>query len=135
MEIQKPRIAFTSSAFVTALKEYDYHLFDLVKKYGKLFVSEHHLCINPEVKQTSIHCSWLLPLIQHWFDIQDPPPFGETDEITILAHLDKLYPDNIIIVVDKLEEYSRLNRVYSNDELYLVNDLYKLITNSEDKND
>lgn len=50
MEIQKPRIAFTSSAFITALKEYDYHLFDLVKKYGKLFVSEHHLCINPEVK-------------------------------------------------------------------------------------
>lgn len=133
MEIQKPRIAFTSNAFITALREYEDDLFNLVKTYGKLYVSEYHLCQNPFIKNASLHCSWLTPLIDHWFDIQDPPPFGETDEITILTYLDKLYPDNIIIVVDRLEEYSRLNRIYSNDELYLVNDLYKLIKkNSEE---
>ena len=127
MEMQKPRIAFTSNAFVHALQEYGEHLFSLVPVYGKFFVNEYYLCGHREVVRAHLDDEWLKPLINHWFDIVDPPPFGETDEITILSKLDTLYPDNVIVVVDKLREYSRLNRVYANDELYTTEQLLDLI--------
>lgn len=127
MEVQTPRIAFTANAFVHALHFYGAHLFDLVPTYNKLYVSEIHLCNHPAIQQASLDDEWLSPLISHWFDIINPPPFGERDEITILAKLSNLYPDNIIIVVDKLQEYSRLNRIYSNDELYTTEKLYNLL--------
>ena len=95
--------------------------------YGKLFVNEYCLCGNEEVTRAHLDDEWMKPLVNHWFDIVDPPPFGETDEITILSKLDTLYPDNVIIVVDKLREYSRLNRVYANDELYTTEQLLELI--------
>lgn len=127
MEVQKPRIAFTANAFIHALQKYGEHLFTLVPAYGKLFVNEYCLCGNEEVTRAHLDDEWMKPLVNHWFDIVDPPPFGETDEITILSKLDTLYPDNVIIVVDKLREYSRLNRVYANDELYTTEQLLELI--------
>lgn len=127
MEMQKPRIAFTSNAFIHALQTYGEQLFSLVPVYGKFFVNEHYLCGNRDVVRAHLDDEWLKPLMNHWFDIVDPPPFGETDEITILSKLDQLYPDNVIIVVDKLREYSRLNRVYANDELYTTEQLLDLI--------
>lgn len=127
MEVQKPRIAFTANAFVHALQTYGENLFELVPTYGKLFVNEYHLCGHREITHAHLDEEWLKPLIHHWFEIADPPPFGETDEITILSKLDQLYPDNVIIVVDKLREYSRLNRVYANDELYTTEELWGLI--------
>lgn len=127
MEVQKPRIAFTANAFVHALQTYGEALFLLVPTYGKLFVNEHYLCGNREIAQSHLDDEWLKPLMNHWFDIVDPPPFGESDEITILTKLDLLYPDNVIVVVDKLREYSRLNRVYSNDELYTTEDIGELL--------
>lgn len=128
--MNKPKIAFTANAFVHALQIYGENLFfKLVPIYGNLFVNENALCGQEYIIQASISDKWLAPLIDHWFEITNPPPFGETDEITILAKLDTLYPDNIIIVVDKLREFSRLNRVYSNDELYSVEQLYSLMIN------
>lgn len=127
MEVQKPRIAFTANAFVHALQTYGENLFELVPVYGKLFVNEHYLCGHKEITRAHLDEAWLAPLLQHWFDIQDPPPFGETDEIAILAKLDLLYPDNVIVVVDKLREYSRLNRVYSNDELCTTENVGELL--------
>lgn len=127
MEVQKPRIAFTVNAFVHALQTYGEDLFLLVPTYGKLFVNEHCLCGNREIVCAHLDDEWLKPLMNHWFDIIDPPPFGETDEITILTKLDQLYPDNVIVVVDKLREYSRLNRVYSNDELYTTENIGELL--------
>ena len=103
-------------------------MFELVPVYGKLFVNEHYLCGNREVVHSHLDDEWLKPLINHWFDIADPPPFGETDEIAILSRLDELYPDNVIVVVDKLREYSRLNRVYANDELYTTEELQELLS-------
>lgn len=134
MQVKKPRIAFTANAFVHALQEYGEYLFDLVPIYGKLYVSEWHLCSNRDVVQAHLDADWLKPLLHHWFDITDPPPFGENDEITILSKLDQLYPDNVIVVVDKLGEFSRLNRVYSNDELYTTEQLFKLIKEAQDAN-
>ena len=127
MEMQKPRIAFTTNAFVHALQTYGENLFLLVPTYGKLFVNEHYLCGHREIVRSCLDDEWLKPLMNHWFDIIDPPPFGESDEIAILAKLDQLYPDNVIVVVDKLREYSRLNRVYANDELYTTEKLWSLI--------
>lgn len=127
MEVQKPRIAFTANAFVHALQTYGENLFELVPVYGKLFVNEHYLCGHREIIPAHLDEEWLAPLLRHWFDIQDPPPFGETDEIAILTKLDLLYPDNVIVVVDKLREYSRLNRIYANDELYTTEKLRELL--------
>ena len=128
--MKKPKIAFTANAFVHALQIYGENLFlKLVPTYGKLFVNENTLCGQADIIQASISDEWLTPLINHWFEITNPPPFGETDEITILSKLDSLYPDNVIVVVDKLREFSRLNRVYSNDELYNVEQLYSLMIN------
>lgn len=134
MQIKKPKIAFTANAFVHALQEYGEYLFDLVPIYGKLYVSEWHLCGNQDVVEAHLDADWLKPLLHHWFDIEDPPPFGETNEIAILSKLDQLYPDNVIVVVDKLREFSRLNRVYSNDELYTTEQLFKLIKEAQDAN-
>lgn len=106
----------------------------MVPIYGKLYVSEWHLCGNREIVHAHLDDDWLKPLLHHWFDIIDPPPFGENDEITILSKLDQLYPDNVIVVVDKLREFSRLNRVYSNDELYTTEQLFKLIKEAQDAN-
>ena len=127
MGLQKPRIAFTTNAFVHALQTYGEQLFTLVPVYGKFFVNEHYLCGNREIVCSHLDDDWLKPLMNHWFDIVDPPPFGETDEITILSKLDELYPDNVIVVVDKLREYSRLNRIYANDELYTTEKLQELL--------
>lgn len=124
----KPRIAFTANAFVHALQTYGESLFKLVPIYDKLIVSEWHLCGNEEVVQAHLDDEWLRPLTEHWFDIIDPPPFGETDEITILSKLDELYPDNVIIVVDKLREFSRLNRIYASDALITTEQLLLLLT-------
>lgn len=124
----KPRIAFTANAFVHALQTYGESLFNLVPVYDKLYVSEWHLCGNEEIIQAHLDDAWLKPLIEHWFDIIDPPPFGETDEIAILSKLDELYPDNVIIVVDKLREFSRLNRIYASDALITTEQLLLLLT-------
>ena len=45
----------------------------------------------------------------------------------IIKHSSQLYPDNVIVVVDKLREYSRLNRIYANDELYTTEKLQELL--------
>lgn len=102
-------------------------LFELVPIYGKLFVSESHLCQNPEVAEAHLDDYWLQPLLHHWFDIIDSPYFEETDEIMKLSRLNELYPDNVIVVVDKLQEYSRLNRTYANDDLYTTDSIFELI--------
>lgn len=114
---EQPKLAFTANAFVHCLQEYGEGLFRLVKKYGKLYVCERALCEHPEVDTTSLTADWLQILLNHWFEILDPPHRDEYDEMASLVCLDSLYPDNVIVVVDKLREYSRLNRTYANDEL------------------
>lgn len=131
MIIEKPKFAFTANAFVHCLQTYGDKLFDLVPKYGKLYVNEKALCEHEQVVRTSLDEPWLRVLIDHWFDITDPDPSTHSleTELTILSELDKLYPDNLYVVVDKLREYSRLNRIYSDDELLTTIDLHPFIYN------
>lgn len=123
LQVKKPVLAFTANAFVHCLQTYGENLFRLLEKYGKFYVSEWHLCGHREITHAHLDEEWVKPILTHWFDLIDPPPFGETDEITILSKLNDLHPDNVLVVVDKLREYSRLNRVYSNDELITTEDI------------
>lgn len=129
---EQPKLAFTANAFVHCLQEYGESLFQLVKKHGKLYVCERALCEHPEVDTTSLTADWLKVLLNHWFDILDPPHREEYDEMASLVCLDSFYPDNVIVVVDKLREYSRLNRTYANDELITTEQLYNLIMEAHD---
>ena len=134
MPMQKPRIAFTANAFVHALHTYGENLFELIPVHGKLFVDENTLCGHAEIVRAHLDDEWIKPIIHHWFEIESPPPFGYTDEISMLAKLSEIYPDNVVIVVDKLREYSRLNRVYANDELCNTEELWSLIEEATKNN-
>lgn len=125
MTIQTPKIAFTAKALVRALQLYGEDVFKLVPIFGKLYVDEDKLC--------SITCNdhldelWIKPIVEHWFDIRNYYDDVFESECEKLAMLDKDYPDNILVFIDTLAEYSKLNRIYASDELLTVDQLPLLL--------
>lgn len=125
MTIQIPKIAFTAKALVRALQLYGEDMFKLVSIFGKLYVDEDKLC---EITHNShLDEPWMKPIIEHWFDIRSYHDDIFASECEKLAMLDKDYPDNILVFVDTLAEYSKLNRIYASDELLTVDQLPLLL--------
>lgn len=125
----KPKLMFTAGAFYQALARYGEDLFLLNKDYGPLYVTERALLDYPLIKTS--HFPDPIPMLikKHWFDIKDPPPNGESGELNILIEQDKFYPDNVIIFVDNLREFSILNRSYGHDDLKSIDQLQFMISN------
>lgn len=125
--MQKSHIVFSVDAYIRAVQTYGNVLFSLVPEYGKFYVNEAKLCHHAEVDRAHLDDGWIKVIVKHWFDIQDFP-FGDYEnEIDAIRKLDHLYPDNVIVVVDKLREYAILNRTYSTNDIYSVEELGSLI--------
>lgn len=120
-----PKIAFTAKAFVRALQLYGADVFKLVPFFGKLYVDENKLCAL--TRDNHLDESWMKPIVEHWFDISNYHDDSFAAEWEKLVMLDKDYPDNIIVFVDSLSEYSKLNRTYASDELLTVDQLPLLL--------
>lgn len=110
------RIAFTSDAFIHCLQLYP-NLFQLTNNHGKLLVGMNYLYQNEIIQNTSLDIPWLDNLRTNWFLVEDIPTSIAHTELTSLIALDKQYPDDLIIIVDKLEQYAKLNTVYGEDSL------------------
>lgn len=138
LPVQKPKLAFTTNAFVRALQTHGELIFQLVPIYGKLLVDEHALIGHPEIVNEHLDTPWLKALIDHWFDIKDPyvgiHAVSQEEELTNLIKLNHIEVDNVIVFVDKLSEYSALNRTYANDDLKTVADIPNFLEVSPDVN-
>ena len=124
---QQYKFAFTSRAFLNAVDEYCDFLFSL----NEPMVLIDNLCTLPEIKYNDVsHSTTLKCIVKNWRNIKDIPPWGmhpQRDELKIMAKLNELYPDNVKIVYSTLEEYLFLNRVFGNDELLNITELWPLL--------
>lgn len=67
-------------------------------------------------------------ICKYWSGIKNPPPFGfhpVYEEKKILAKLDTLYPDNVEIVIDTLDELAFFNKIYPREDIITVAELCK----------
>ena len=65
-------------------------------------------------------------ICKYWSGIKNPPPFGfhpVYEEKKILAKLDTLYPDNVKIVIDTLDELAFFNKIYPREDIITVAEL------------
>ena len=66
-------------------------------------------------------------LYKHWYDIHFLPPWGfrnpAKNECQIIAKMNNVYPDNIILCIGNIAELSYFSRIYSNDEIVNINGL------------
>lgn len=126
----KPNFIFTAEALVQAVELHGEKVFTIDAE--NIFVVEEALVNHHFVKNNPI-CSKYMPgdtleiIHKHWLDLKFLPPWGiarpDREECTIIAKADALYPDNIIVCIGKIQELSRLCRVYSNDELINIKEL------------
>ena len=133
LQVKKPRIAFTADAYVKAIALYGERLFDLIPIYGKIIVIEEALIFNDQLENASLLDPVPAAIIAHWFDITDPTAtllclnVDPSVELDRLAELNKIYPDNVLIIMDNLRDYAVLNRTYAQDELLTLSQLQGLI--------
>ena len=117
--------AFTSRAFVQAVYLYGESLFEYaINKNIKIYVVEEAL-LRDKFAQVPISESER-PILKYWHYLNSPPPFGETNEFLILNKLDNLHPDEVDIFVYNLYEFAWMNRTYSNDDIYIAEDIGKM---------
>lgn len=130
LQNQKPNFIFTADGLLQAIGWYGDELFSL--DANGLFVLEDALLHHPGVSKfplcgNDFRSETLKILYNHWDELKFLPPWGfshpEREECTIIAKMNDVYPDNIIICVGSIKELAHLCKVYSKDDIIIADQI------------
>lgn len=118
--------AFTADALYAAIEECGAHFFDTCRDAGvKLYIVEPAVLNHKNA--FAVPDSNIRVLMRYWHDLKDAPPFGYTNELVILTHLNQIHPDSVEVFVHNLYQYAWMNRTYSDDNIHTVNELKAIL--------
>ena len=121
------RLAFTATALFQGIHYYGEKFFKLTEKYGNLIVHEYSIATDPVLKDLPLTNSISKSIMEHWFNFQVECSSPLVNQFTYLKRLDKKYPDDLIVFVGNLAEFSVLNRTYGEDCLKSIEYIGELL--------